>query len=61
MGTGLVIAIVVVVGLIAIVVGFIVGQRNGTAKGETLGRETLLEEQKIEGQSTLVEARDESP
>lgn len=60
MGTGLVIAIAVVVGLIATVVGFTVGQRSGTAKGEALGRETLLEEQKIEGQSTVVEARDES-
>jgi ribonucrease Y len=60
MGTGVVIAVAVVVGVITAVMGFIFGQRTGTNKGQALGRDALLEEQKIEAKGILVDARNEA-
>ena len=60
----LAIFIAVVATLITAIIGFFIGRSNGEKSGlsigEEKGRNTLLEEQRLEGRSELAEARDEA-
>jgi ribonuclease Y len=60
MGIEVVALVAVIVGLIAAGVGFNMGQGRGRIAGQSLGRDALLEEQKIEGQNAVINGREEA-